>query len=80
MDAFRELSTSRPGGMDVQAIPFTAIVEYFRIYELQDFDEFLYIIRTMDSAFLDMNAEANKKSERDRDASRNADKKNNNKG
>lgn len=61
-DAFRELSTSRPVAMNVGAIPFTAIVEYFKIYELEDFDEFLHIIRQLDSVFLDLNSN-NSKSE-----------------
>lgn len=55
-DAFSELSTSRQIGMAAGPIPFTAIVEYFRIYELSDFDEFVYIVRRLDNVFLELNA------------------------
>lgn len=62
LDAFRELSTSRQSGFSIGAIPFTAIVEYFSIYEIDgDFDEFIYVIRRMDSVFLELNAEDMKK-------------------
>lgn len=60
-DAFRELSTSRQIGMEVGSIPFTAIVEYSKIYELGDLDEFLYIIRRMDETFLEMSRSASGK-------------------
>jgi len=53
-DAFQELSTSRQVGMALGPIPFTAIAEYFRIYELADFDEFAYLIRRMDNVFLEL--------------------------
>ncbi len=52
LDAFRELSTCRPAGLDLGAIPFTAVVEYSKVYELEDFDDFFYIIRSMDNTFL----------------------------
>ncbi len=52
VDAFRELSTCRPGGMGLLPIPFTAIVEYSRIYEIEDCDEFAYVIRAMDDTFM----------------------------
>jgi hypothetical protein len=80
LDAFRELSTSRPGGLDLQAIPFTAIAEYFRIYELRDFDEFAHVIRQMDLVFMDMNNETQKQGREKNDGSRNTDKKNRHKG
>jgi len=35
--------------MDISPIPFTAIAEYVRIYDIDDFDEFLYIIRLVDN-------------------------------
>jgi hypothetical protein len=47
--------------MDLQPIPFTAIVEYSRIYEVGDLQEFLEIIRLMDDTFLVLHAEAAKK-------------------
>ena len=81
LDAFRELSTSRPVGLELQAIPFTAIAEYFRIYEIadfDDFDDFAYIIRLLDNTFIDLNESASK-SEGNKNGSNNANKKNRNK-
>ena len=52
IDAFNELSSCRQTGFGLSAIPFTAIVEYSKIYEIEDFDEFLYIIREMDYELL----------------------------
>lgn len=78
LDAFRELSTCRPGAMDLMPIPFTAIVEYSRIYELGDFDDFFYIIRAMDDVFLKLYYDASKKSE-GKNASNNSNKNNKNK-
>lgn len=73
IDAFRELTTSRPGGLELQYIPFTAIAEYFKIYELTDFEEFSYIIRVMDRTFIDLN-EAAQKLNRGNDAAKRTDK------
>lgn len=44
--------------MSVGPIPFSAIREYATIYEVEDFHEFLWLIRKMDSAYL---SEDNKK-------------------
>lgn len=79
LDAFRELSTSRPSGLEIQSIPFTAIAEYFKIYGLDesDFDEFVFIIRLMDNTFLDLNDSANK-AEKGKNASVNSNKNNKN--
>ena len=54
IDAFNELSSCRPSGFGLSAIPFVAILEYAKLYEItgEDFDEFLYIIRTMDSELI----------------------------
>ena len=41
-------------GMSIGNIPFTAIAEYAKIYEVEDFDEFLHLIRVMDNKFLRM--------------------------
>ena len=38
--------------MGIGPIPFTAIAEYARIFNVEDFDEFLYIIRVMDNQFV----------------------------
>lgn len=62
LDAFKELSTCRPTGFGVGPIPFTAIVEYAKIYDVGDFHEFLDIVRIMDSKFLELDSKANKKS------------------
>lgn len=78
-DAFQELSTSRSIGLGVGPIPFTAIVEYSRIYELEEFEEFAYIIRKMDNAFLELNAQESNSKE-NKSANNNANKKNNHKG
>lgn len=65
-------------------IPFTAIVDYFRIYgthDEDDFDEFLYVIRRMDNTFLEMNASAMKATNKEnKGGSANTDPKNSNKG
>jgi len=59
IEAFWELSSSRPVAMEIGPIPFTAIADYFKIYEIeQDFDEFSYIIRLMDSTFRELNSES----------------------
>lgn len=52
LDAFRELSSCRQIGMAQGPIPFTAIVEYSRIYKVEDLEEFLYFIRLMDDQYL----------------------------
>ena len=52
LEAFRELSTCRPSGFGLSPIPFTAIVEYARIYGVDEFNEFLDLIRAMDSELL----------------------------
>lgn len=55
LTAFRELSTCRPSGFGASAIPFMAIVEYAKVYGIaeEDFEEFLYVIRRMDDAYLE---------------------------
>lgn len=52
LEAFKELNSTRPIGMSVGPIPFTAILEYFKVYPCDDFEEFNYIIRRMDEAYL----------------------------
>lgn len=47
--------------MGVGQIPFTAIVEYFKIYPSGEFDEFLYVIRRMDKTFIDFESSKTKK-------------------
>ena len=55
MNAFSELGTTRPSGFGTGRIPFTAIVEYAKIYQVDDFDTFMYIIRIMDNKVIDLN-------------------------
>ena len=78
LDAFRELSTSRPTGLEMGAIPFTAIADYFRIYELQDFDEFAYVIRQMDDTLLELNYESRKNDKGGNNGTSNPNAKNHN--
>lgn len=67
--------------MSVGPIPFTAIVEYFRIYELSDFEEFNYVIRGMDKVYLELDQERNnKESKGGKKGNVNSNKKNPNKG
>lgn len=47
--------------MDILPIPFTAVVEYCRVYEVEDFDDFLYIVRSLDDVYLGIVEEENKK-------------------
>lgn len=54
IEAFYELSTCRSVGMGVGPIPFTSVLEYSRIYDVGDFEEFLYLIRRMDSRYLEL--------------------------
>lgn len=43
--------------MGLSAIPFTAILTYYRIYGVGSFDEFKYLIRRMDDVFLKFESE-----------------------
>lgn len=57
-------------------IPFTAIAEYFRLYELQDYDEFASIIRRLDRTLIELESEASKGEEKKKNASSISNKKN----
>lgn len=53
-DAFWELSADREVGFNVGRIPFVAIDRYaerYRILDLDEFDRFRFIIRSMDAEF-----------------------------
>lgn len=54
VDAFHELSSCRINGMGVGQIPFTAIAEYSNIFNVEEFDDFLYFIRVMDNEYLNL--------------------------
>lgn len=85
-DAFHELSTARQFGMAIGPIPFTAVADYFTIYDIEgDFFEFAAIIRHMDSVYLKLNADELKKTSKQdkgkaKSGNTNADKKNLNQG
>lgn len=53
VEAFKEIGTCRSGSFTMGPIPFTAIVEYFKVFNVQDdFEDFHYLIRRMDNALL----------------------------
>lgn len=56
--AFFELNSCR-GGMGDGPIPFTAIYDFAKIYEVRELDEFLYIIRWLDGVYLETKAKEN---------------------
>ena len=45
--------------MGVGPIPFSSIYEYATIYEVEDFEEFRFVIRQMDDAYLEEQAKKN---------------------
>lgn len=47
--------------MGVGPIPFTSIVEYSKLYEVDDFEEFLYVIRAMDNTYLSLESSKSSK-------------------
>lgn len=52
LEAFAELGTCRQIGSGIGPIPFTSILEYAAFYNVEDFEEFIYLIRQMDSAYI----------------------------
>ena len=60
IDAFRELSSCRVNSMSLGPIPFTAIVEYSKLFDVGDFSEFLYYIRAMDNVLLGLDNDKQK--------------------
>lgn len=61
LEAFSELSSCRLSGMAIGPIPMTAIVEYCRVFEVEDFYEFHWVIRKMDNALLSIEARKGQK-------------------
>ena len=59
IDAWRELYSCRQIGSGLGPIPFTAIVEYAKVYEIEDFEEFLFMIRIMDNTYLNLREKKN---------------------
>lgn len=60
VDAFVELDSCRVNGMGISSIPFTAFVEYFKVYPMGDFEEFHYLIRLMDRKYVEIQNKTNK--------------------
>ena len=61
VEAFIELGSCRLNGMSLGAIPFTSIVEYHRIFDVGDLEDFLYLIRKMDDVLLSLESKRMKK-------------------
>jgi hypothetical protein len=61
--AFWDLTTCRPSGWSVQPIPWSAIIEWGQMHELdyEEMDDLLFYVREMDSEFIDYVAEQNSK-------------------
>lgn len=79
-DALRELGSTRQFGMAPGPIPFTAIVEYFKIFDIDgDFEEFAYIIRRLDNAYLELNSEEAKPKKGSEKSGSNSNQKNHSK-
>ena len=53
LDAFRELGSCRINTMSLAPIPFTAIVEYFKVNPVGTFEEFHYYMRVMDNIYIE---------------------------
>jgi len=60
IDCFFELSTCR-SSMSISPIPFTSIAEFATIYNVDDFEEFLYLMRRLDSVFIEHHDKEEKK-------------------
>lgn len=65
-EAFFELGSCRVNTMSLSPIPFTALVEYFKVYPVGDFEDFHYLIRVMDKKFLEIGNKQNKAATRAR--------------
>lgn len=63
LEAFKELSSCRSVGMALGPIPFTAVVEYVRYYEIEDVD-FHYLIRRLDDHYLLLQSKKNEPKEK----------------
>lgn len=63
--------------MSLGPIPFTAIVEYATIFDVGDFEDFLYLMRLMDETLMSLD---NARADRKQSGSDNGSKKNSSKG
>lgn len=62
MGAFLDLNTDRPTGWGPTQIPFSAIMAYADVYQIEgeQREDLLYFVRGMDAAFLDYHSKKNK--------------------
>lgn len=60
VEAFAELSTCRTSGMESGPIPFTAIIQYANVYNIDDPEDFRWIIRKIDNFALSSTKEKKK--------------------
>ena len=51
--AFYRLTSSRQTGMSIGAIPLSEILVYWEYFELDDLEEFVFIIQAVDNAYLE---------------------------
>lgn len=54
---FYRLSSSRQQGMNVGAIPVSEILAYCEFFDIPEAEDFLYIIQSMDNAYMEKVAE-----------------------
>jgi len=47
--------------MSVAPIPFTSISEFATIYDIDDFDDFLYLMRKLDNVYLEHHGKEERK-------------------
>lgn len=59
IDSFLELSSCRSSGFDIGPIPFTSIIQYASIYDVEDVEDFVFLIRAMDNKFVQLMKKAN---------------------
>ena len=64
VEAFHELSSCRISSMSLGPIPFTAINEYSKLFEVGDFEDFHYCIRVMDNCLLRLEYEKSRKKDK----------------
>jgi len=72
VDSFHELSTCRVSISGLSPIPFSAIMEYCKMYRLEDEDreDFIFFIREMDKELLSIEAEKDGRSSKKNTSSR----------
>jgi hypothetical protein len=56
LEAFHEIGTARSLGFGIGPIPFTAIAEYCKLFQIEDFEEFHYLMRRLDHVYLELNS------------------------